>query len=168
MENDCKPVSKWVLARGIAKYNAEAHRRSSAAYHSRNQDQLREKAWIRMAVRRQRLKEHNSDWEIQKERARVSDRKYRQKHAEDLALKQRVRRENAYIEKYGVEAHIERGVQEENTRRAKAAAIAQEVAAEDERQQRRAGLMNWAAQKGNDLPAHSFVLDTVGQPHSVL
>ncbi|KAF8197262.1 hypothetical protein K438DRAFT_1760051 [Mycena galopus ATCC 62051] len=81
---------------------------------------------------RQRLKEHDLEWERQKERARASDEKYRRKHAEDLALKQRIRCENAYIEKYGVEAHTEHGVHEGNARRAKDAAIAQGVAAEGE------------------------------------
>ncbi|KAF8204509.1 hypothetical protein K438DRAFT_1964838 [Mycena galopus ATCC 62051] len=143
MGNNYKSVSKQVLAQGIAKYAAEAHR---PLFLLRNQDKLREKARIRMAVHRQRLKECNSDWEIQKERARASDKKYRRKHAENLAQKQRVRRKNAYIEKYGVEAHIERGAQEENAWREKAAAIAQEVAAE--------------------AKTHSLVL--VGQPFNML
>ncbi|KAF8156267.1 hypothetical protein K438DRAFT_1942840 [Mycena galopus ATCC 62051] len=176
---------KSAAARAIAKYAAETHRRSSAAYRSRNVDDLREKARVRMAAHRQRLKQHDLDWEKQKERARASDKKYHERHAEHLAHKQRLRRQSAYIAKYGEQAYIERGVQEELARREKATAVTQEIAAEGERDQRRQAMMDWAGdwvakRGGNSLRAahnrsvvldvvnRSVVLDVVGSSHSML
>ncbi|KAF8136016.1 hypothetical protein K438DRAFT_1786638 [Mycena galopus ATCC 62051] len=66
------------LARGIAKYKSEAHRRSAAEYRWRH---------------RQQLKKHDPDRQGRKERALEADAKYRQKHAESLAWKQRLRRQ---------------------------------------------------------------------------
>ncbi|KAJ7870814.1 hypothetical protein B0H14DRAFT_2571132 [Mycena olivaceomarginata] len=150
---------KSVTARGIAKYAAEAHRRSSAAH-------------------RRRLKEHDEDWQRQKERARASDQKYRLKHAEDLAQNSayavkaskwtgsRLFRE--YIAKYGEQAYMEHSVQEETARQEKATAIAQEVAADEEREKRQEALMNWT-QEWEPTPARSrasqsrsIALDAVG------
>ncbi|KAJ7713125.1 hypothetical protein B0H14DRAFT_3523564 [Mycena olivaceomarginata] len=155
-------------ARGIAKYAAEAHRRSSAAYRLRNEDELREKARIRMAAHRRRLKEHDADWQRQKERARASDQKYRQKHAEDLARKQRLRRQSEYIEKYGEQAYMERSVQDETARQEKATAIAQEVAIDEEREKRQEALMNWTQEwvaRSRASQSRSIALDAVGRSH---
>ncbi|KAJ7799353.1 hypothetical protein B0H14DRAFT_2617084 [Mycena olivaceomarginata] len=159
---------KSVMARGIAKYAAEAHRCSSAAYRLRNEDELREKACIRMAAHRRRLKEHDTDWQRQKERARASDQKYRQKHAEDLARKQRLRRQSEYIEKYGEQAYMERSVQDETAHQEKATAIAQEVAADEEREKRQEALMNWTqewAARSCASQSRSIALDAVGRSH---
>ncbi|KAF7359297.1 hypothetical protein MSAN_01272100 [Mycena sanguinolenta] len=135
---------KLAIVRGITKYAAEAHRRSAAAYRRRNAEELREKARIRMALYRQRLKENDVDWEDRKERARISDTKYRKKHAHKIARKQRMRRRDAYIEKYGEEAYEERKTQKKIAREEKAAAIAQEMAeqqARDEAQAARRALL---------------------------
>ncbi|KAJ7264977.1 ribonuclease H-like domain-containing protein [Mycena haematopus] len=57
---------------------------------------------------RQRIKAEELDLGDRKERARASDEKYRQKQREVLAWKQRMRRQNAYIAKYGMSAYVER------------------------------------------------------------
>ncbi|KAJ7846402.1 hypothetical protein B0H14DRAFT_2584230 [Mycena olivaceomarginata] len=141
---------KSVTARGIVKYAAEAHWCSSAAY--------------RLSHRR-RLKEHDVDWQRQKERACASDQKYRQKHAEDLARKQRLRRQREHIEKYGEEAYMERSIQEENVRREKTTAIAQEVAADEKREKRQEAVMNWAEEwvaRKRAAQSRSLALDAAG------
>ncbi|KAJ7850687.1 hypothetical protein B0H14DRAFT_2581895 [Mycena olivaceomarginata] len=148
-------------ARGIRKIHCRAYR-------LRNEDELREKARIRMAAHRRRLKEHDAAWQRQKERARASDQKYRQKHADDLARKQRLRRQSEYIEKYGEQAYMERCAQEENACREKAAAIAQEVAADEERAKRKEALMDWTQEwvaRKRATQSRSLALDAVGRSH---
>ncbi|KAJ7348183.1 hypothetical protein DFH08DRAFT_808929 [Mycena albidolilacea] len=120
---------KLVMAQGIIKYAAEAHHCFSAAYHSRNEDELYEKARIRMAAHHQWLKEHDVNWQRQKERARASDQKYHQ---------------NTYTVKdepaaFFLSLKCPRG----EAHREKAAVIAQEVAVDEEQAKRKEALMDW-------------------------
>ncbi|KAJ6542682.1 hypothetical protein B0H19DRAFT_1171445 [Mycena capillaripes] len=115
MEEDPESVS----ARAESKHVADTHRRAAATYRWRNEEDLREKARVRMAAYRQRLRDEDPDREARKERARASDKKYRAKQANFIAFKQRVRRQNAYIEKHGAQAYRDRCARED-----KAAAVA--------------------------------------------
>ncbi|KAJ6519170.1 hypothetical protein C8R45DRAFT_918248 [Mycena sanguinolenta] len=69
---------------------------------------------------RQQLKEHDTEWEDRKERARVSDKKYR---------------ESAYIEKYGIEAYEERKARQKQVNHERREATAREIAEEEARKE---------------------------------
>ncbi|KAJ7364788.1 hypothetical protein DFH08DRAFT_799103 [Mycena albidolilacea] len=93
----------------------------------RHKDELREKAKVRMAVRRQAIKASGEVSEEHSIRVKAAHAKYRAKNAKFLAFKQRLRRQEAFIAKYGVEAHRKRIASE--TAKGHAAEIVQAAAA---------------------------------------
>ncbi|KAJ7816805.1 hypothetical protein B0H13DRAFT_1923355 [Mycena leptocephala] len=79
----------------------------------RNEDELREKAWERMAKaysirHRARVKAQEETAEEARSRARQASQKYRRKHADRLAHRQRIVRMEAYQRKHGHRAWLER------------------------------------------------------------
>ncbi|KAJ7838622.1 hypothetical protein B0H14DRAFT_2588461 [Mycena olivaceomarginata] len=185
---------KSVTARGIAKYAAEAHRRSSAAYRLsliplRNEDELREKARIRMAAHRRRLKEHDEDWQKQKERARASDQKYRLKYAVPPVVQvhwidviyisvadmlRTLLKNSAYAVKGSILQNTENRLiwnaayKRRLPAKRKATVIAQEVAADEEREKHQEALMNWTQEwvaRSRASQSRSIALDAVGRSH---
>ncbi|KAF8193244.1 hypothetical protein K438DRAFT_1761947 [Mycena galopus ATCC 62051] len=84
--------------------------------------------WEKTSIRcwhshRQRLQKEDPDAIGRKERARESDQKYRAKQAKLIAFKQRLRRQNAYIEKHGEEAYHTRITREQSAHDKKEGAI---------------------------------------------
>ncbi|KAJ7763863.1 hypothetical protein B0H16DRAFT_1718501 [Mycena metata] len=83
---------------------SDAQRAASSRYRERNKAELQRKARERMAKRRARLKQSGDAWAAYTEKAREESARYRQKHAEDLALNQCARRAKATIAKRGFAA----------------------------------------------------------------
>ncbi|KAJ7342700.1 hypothetical protein DFH08DRAFT_811044 [Mycena albidolilacea] len=92
-------------------------------YRWRHEDELREKAKVRMAVRRQAIK---ASGEVSEEHS-IRVKAAHAKNAKFLAFKQRLHRQEAFIAKYGVEAHRKRIAGE--TAKGHAAEIVQAAAA---------------------------------------
>ncbi|KAK6968965.1 hypothetical protein R3P38DRAFT_3244291 [Favolaschia claudopus] len=96
-------------------------------FRGRNEDILREKARLRMAAHRQAIKDSGERSDANAESVKKAHQAYRNKNARYLAFKQRLRRQEAYIQKYGAEAYHERSVREQA--RAEAAQLLQATAA---------------------------------------
>ncbi|KAJ7650266.1 hypothetical protein FB45DRAFT_1017658 [Roridomyces roridus] len=96
-----------------------ARRNASAKYRGRNEEELREKARIRMQLC-VTVAETPELQEDARARARESSRKYRASHAAALAHRQRIRRMDAYEKKHGHKAWLERSEKLETQRRAAA------------------------------------------------
>ncbi|KAJ7262796.1 hypothetical protein B0H12DRAFT_1069222 [Mycena haematopus] len=71
----------------------------------RNEDELREKARLRMAARRQAMKMSGAVSDETAASIKQAHANYRAKNAKFLASKQRLRRQNAFIATHGVDAH---------------------------------------------------------------
>ncbi|KAJ7911938.1 hypothetical protein B0H13DRAFT_1875284 [Mycena leptocephala] len=74
----------------------------------RNEEELREKARVRMARHRERVHAEEGLAEEARCQARVASKKYREKHAATLAHRQRIVRMQAYERKHGHRAWLER------------------------------------------------------------
>ncbi|KAJ7895836.1 hypothetical protein B0H13DRAFT_2338609 [Mycena leptocephala] len=87
-----------------------ARRQASARYRQKNLEEERDKARERMARHRERMRETaNSDLtEGFRARARAASRTFREKHAKNLAHRQRIIRMEAYGKKHGHHAWLER------------------------------------------------------------
>ncbi|KAJ7457526.1 hypothetical protein B0H11DRAFT_2243284 [Mycena galericulata] len=112
---------------------AIAHRRAATTYRWNHAEELRGKARVRMAKRRQMLKEQEVLDEKPIQRAREADKKYRIKNAELLAFKQRRRRQEAYVSKHGRQAFLDRCVREQEALDKKRLALLEARAAAKER-----------------------------------
>ncbi|KAJ7078691.1 hypothetical protein B0H15DRAFT_954372 [Mycena belliarum] len=84
-----------------------SHRLSSQKYRWNNEQELREKARVRMAVRRQAMKAGGLVSPEDAARTRAHHAAYREKKGPLLAFKQRRRRQDAFIAKYGDQAYTE-------------------------------------------------------------
>ncbi|KAJ7734674.1 hypothetical protein B0H16DRAFT_1467520 [Mycena metata] len=71
---------------------SDAQRAASLRYRERNKAELQRKAREHMDKRRAQLKQSGDAWAAYTEKAREESARYRQKHAEDLALNQCARR----------------------------------------------------------------------------
>ncbi|KAJ7936117.1 hypothetical protein B0H13DRAFT_2304191 [Mycena leptocephala] len=85
-----------------------SQREASAKYRWKNEEELREKARIRMANRCLKVKQEEFVDEDLAARTKLAHANYRKKHAGLLAFKQRVRRQEAFIAKHGLRAHQDR------------------------------------------------------------
>ncbi|KAF8172263.1 ribonuclease H-like domain-containing protein [Mycena galopus ATCC 62051] len=123
--------ARVALARGIAKYKSEAHRRSAAEYRLAKRGGTASKSpeseWPRIG---QQLKKHDPDRQGRKERALEADAKVSSKTCRESCVGSSVyvakTLPSAFIEKHGMEAHRARLIREQNASEEKAAAIAKE------------------------------------------
>ncbi|KAJ7851557.1 hypothetical protein B0H13DRAFT_1905090 [Mycena leptocephala] len=79
---------------------------ASRKYRWKNEEELREKAQIRMAAKA--IKERGSVSQKEADSIKNAHTTYRSKKRELLAFKQRVRRQDAFIAKHGHQAHQDR------------------------------------------------------------
>ncbi|KAJ7848833.1 hypothetical protein B0H14DRAFT_3452874 [Mycena olivaceomarginata] len=74
----------------------------------RNEQELREKARVRMAARRAAIKAEDQVSEEYAARVKKAHATYRAKQSKLLAFKQRLRRQSAFIAKYGKQSYLDR------------------------------------------------------------
>ncbi|KAJ7144561.1 hypothetical protein C8R44DRAFT_865468 [Mycena epipterygia] len=102
------PASSSLIDPALSKSDRAARREASQKYRWKNEDKLREKARLRMAARREAVKNQEDLLEGHVNRVKEHQATYRKKHADMLAFKQKRRRQEAFIAKYGREAFHER------------------------------------------------------------
>ncbi|KAJ7429162.1 hypothetical protein B0H11DRAFT_1901297 [Mycena galericulata] len=90
--------------------------RSGAAHREANVVELRKKARERMREHRQHLQEEEELQAEARQRARNASKAYRQKNAGVLAMRQRLRRRDAFEAKYGRDALFARDRREQDAR----------------------------------------------------
>ncbi|KAJ7936006.1 hypothetical protein B0H13DRAFT_2304072 [Mycena leptocephala] len=88
------------------KRKREARAAASARYRERHRDAVLEAGRLRAAHRRKNLR--GAEYLRERDRAREASARYREGHRKKLALKQRLARKRAYIDKYGIHAYIQR------------------------------------------------------------
>ncbi|KAJ7309198.1 hypothetical protein DFH08DRAFT_1088334 [Mycena albidolilacea] len=89
-----------------------ARREANRTYRWKNEDQLREKARVRMAARRQAIKESGQLSDEGAALIKQAHAKYRAKNQDYLRFKARLRRQEAFIANHGIEAHRKRIAEE--------------------------------------------------------
>ncbi|KAJ7876166.1 hypothetical protein B0H14DRAFT_3436819 [Mycena olivaceomarginata] len=136
MTSKLKPNVKPQLAKKSSSRRSDtpvakaARHESSRNYRWKNEEEHREKARIQMAKRRAVMKAEGYVSEEHTISTKEAHTAYRAKNRELLASKARVRRQNAFIAKYGIQAHRDRIAKE----RAREDAAWQLQLAENERQ----------------------------------
>ncbi|KAJ7485480.1 hypothetical protein FB451DRAFT_1168742 [Mycena latifolia] len=85
-----------------------ARREAADRYRWKNEGDLRVKARIRMRAHRQAVKDTQALHEDYCSKKLHADTAYHKKHSKMLAFKQRIRRQNAFIEKHGQQAFSDR------------------------------------------------------------
>ncbi|KAJ7789816.1 hypothetical protein B0H14DRAFT_3161837 [Mycena olivaceomarginata] len=84
----------------------------TSLFEGRNEDQLREKARVRMAVHCQAIKESGQLSDEGAALIKQAHAKYRAKNQDYLRFKARLRRQEAFIANHGIEAHRKRIAEE--------------------------------------------------------
>ncbi|KAK7053875.1 hypothetical protein R3P38DRAFT_2761588 [Favolaschia claudopus] len=123
MDNGGNSSQKGQARRTLSPAAKAAQLEASRKYRWKNEDALREKARIRMAARRQAIKDAGEKSDAYAEGVKTAHQKYRAKNSRYLAFKQRLRRQEAYIAKYGAEAYQDRSARDQA--RAEAARVVQ-------------------------------------------
>ncbi|KAK7050120.1 hypothetical protein R3P38DRAFT_2763170 [Favolaschia claudopus] len=118
-----KQAEKSQTSRQLTPAAKAARLDASRKYRWKNEEILREKARTRMAARRQAMKDSTGVSEAYAEGVKKAHETYRNKQRKYLAFKQRLRRQEAYIAKYGAEAYHTRAAQDQA--RAEAALVMQ-------------------------------------------
>ncbi|KAK7007319.1 hypothetical protein R3P38DRAFT_3212299 [Favolaschia claudopus] len=95
-----------------------AQRAASARYRAKNSERLREEAQERMSRLRATRGDSGRGAEDARTRARAASRKFRQRHAQELAEAQRIRRMSEYKAKHGSAAWEDRWIKIQTQRRA--------------------------------------------------
>ncbi|KAK7015058.1 hypothetical protein R3P38DRAFT_3205089 [Favolaschia claudopus] len=109
LDSAAKQAKKPPIKRQLTPATKAARLEASRKYRWNNEDVLREKARMRMAA----LKESEGTSHASAESVKKAHKNYREKNGKFLAFKQRLRRQEAYIAKYGAEAYHVRAAREQ-------------------------------------------------------
>ncbi|KAJ7782300.1 hypothetical protein DFH07DRAFT_764465 [Mycena maculata] len=102
MNNESPPeASESARERRRTERSRAAHREACAKYRDLNSEALRRKARERMKKYQERNQQTEDTQNILRDRARASSKLYRERHAGVLAMRQHLRRREAFEAKYG-------------------------------------------------------------------